>query len=162
MSDGIAKAQILNKQYSSVWSKPLCPLNKSKIGDIFNDCELCKIEIVKECKEDCISEAIVNHREAIMGFSRENIKSLSKNEYILGELKGKWHDVDVFEKMIDSLKLGAAMGPDGLSTEAIKRLKTPIARFLHLIFHTSMKLGRFPSNLKHALVVGISKVEIRP
>ena len=75
----------------------------------------------------------------------------------MGELKGRWHDVDIFEKMIDSLKLGAAVGPDGLSTEAIKRLKAPIARFLHLIFHTSMRLGRFPNNLKHALVVGIFK-----
>ena len=37
-SDGCVKAQILNTQYSSVWSKPLCELNEVKIGEIFNDC----------------------------------------------------------------------------------------------------------------------------
>ena len=46
----------------------------------------------------------------------------------MGELSGKWHNVEIFEKMIDSLKLGAAVGPNGLSTEAIKRLKAPIVR----------------------------------
>ena len=148
-SDGCVKAQILNTQYSSVWSKPLCELNEVKIREIFNDCEDCLKEKVHECRSDQISEAIISHREAIMEFSRTN-NTLSKKEYILGEMRGKWHDVEVFEKMIDTLKLGASCGPDGLSAEAIKRLRTPIARFLHLIFHSSMKVGRFPENLKHA------------
>ena len=69
-SDGCVKAQILNTQYSSVWSKPLCDLNEDKIGEIFNDCEDCMKEKVHECRTDQISEAIISHREAFMEFSR--------------------------------------------------------------------------------------------
>ena len=62
-----------------------------------------------------------------------------------------------FERAIDTHKSGAACGPDGLSLDLIKRLKGPIARFLHLVYHSSMKVGRFLTNLKHALVAGVFK-----
>ena len=91
-----------------------------------------------------------------MAFSRQN-NFLSHKEFWIGELQGRWHDVSVFEKVIDSLKLGAACGPDGLSSDLIKRLRNPIARFLQRIYLSSMEVGRFPSNLKHALVAGIFK-----
>ena len=67
-----------------------------------------------------------------MKFSKCN-NSLSYKEYIIGELQGKWHCVGDFEEAIDSLKLGAACGPDGLSSDLIKRLKGPLARFLHIV-----------------------------
>lgn len=57
-----------------------------------------------------------------------------------------------FEKVIDSLKPGAASGLDGLSSHIIKRLRDPMARYLQLIYKTFMEVGRFRSNLKHALV----------
>ena len=156
VSDSLTKARILNSQYSSVWTVPNTKLSDSEVDRIFGSCSQCINEEVHECKEDIVREAIINHREAIMAFSNQN-NSLSYKEYWIGELQGRWHDVGVFEKVIDSLKIGAACGPDGLSADLIKRLRDPIARFLHVIYHSSMKVGRFPANLKHALVAGIFK-----
>ena len=91
-----------------------------------------------------------------MEYSNKN-NSLSYKEYVIGELQGRWHNICDFEKAIDSLKLGATCGPDGLTSNIIKRRRGPIARFLHLIYKSSMEIGRFLSNLKHALVAGVFK-----
>ena len=156
VSDNLAKAHILNSQYSSVWTVPSTKLSDIEVEKIFGQCSHCNNEEVHECKDDIALEAVINHREAIMAFSKQN-NFLSHKEFWIGELQGRWHDVSVFEKVIDSLKLGAACGPDGLSSDLIKRLRNPIARFLQKIYHSSMEVGRFPSNLKHALVAGIFK-----
>ena len=124
--------------------------------NIFGVCEKYVLQSVHICKDDINIEAIVKYKEAIINFSRTNIE-LSKNEYILGEIYGKWHDVEVFEKAIDSLKYGAVSGPEGWSVELIKRLKYPTARLLHLVYYTSLKNGRFPNNMKHAMVSGVFK-----
>ena len=43
VSDGRTKAQILNKQYSSVWSVPVVKLNDNGICNLFEDCTDCKL-----------------------------------------------------------------------------------------------------------------------
>ena len=85
VSDGKAKAQILNKQYSSVWSVLFEPLTNDVITYLFKGCSECSAQTVHECKEDQLSEAILNHREAILEFSRVN-NSPTHKEYIIGEL----------------------------------------------------------------------------
>ena len=75
VSDGGGKAQILKKQYSSVWYVHFVPLADDSIGNLFKGCNECH-----ECKEDKLTESVKNHREAILEFSRVN-NSLTDNEY---------------------------------------------------------------------------------
>ena len=63
-----------------------------------------------------------------------------------------------FCKEIDSLSCGFACGPDGWSSDLIKRLKYPIARFLKSIYDKSIEEGRFSNNLKHRNSNNFSKV----
>ena len=62
-----------------------------------------------------------------------------------------------FEKAINKLPLNAACGPDGISTNLIKRLKYPMARFLARLYWKTWKNGNFPSALKKAFIIGIFK-----
>ena len=84
-------------------------------------------------------------------------KNITYKQYKACELFGLYHSEDDFCKEIEGLPSGSACGPDRLSSDLIKRLKYPIARFLALIYRTSLKEGRFPENLKYAYVVGVFK-----
>ena len=150
------KAEILNEQYKSVWSIPKFDTNHEMIEEFFGECYQCKNQVVHICKSDTISEAIYDFREAILKYEPKN-GHISKNMYKACVLCDVYHSVEEFEKLIDELPNNAACGPDGLSADLIKKLKYPVAKFLHIIFATSLKAGRFPSNLKHAYIAGVFK-----
>ena len=72
-------------------------------------------------------------------------------------LEWVFHTEDDIMEAIDSLDNGAVCGPNGWKALMIKRLKIPLARFLTVILRTSLREGRFPTNLKNAFITGIFK-----
>ena len=156
VSDDLEKTEILSDQYRSVWTVPKFAAGYDQIEEFFGECKLCMEEVVHICKSDTISEAIYNFKDAIMKYEPKNCE-IPKNMYKACVLDDMSHSVEDFEEAIDELSMNAACGPDGLSAELIKKLKYPVARFLHLIFKTSLKDGKFPTNLKHAYIAGIFK-----
>ena len=101
-----------------------------------------------------MEDSIRKFYDSIMKCPLVNDK-LSISQYKACKIRGMNHSEEDFCKEIESLSSRSACGPDGWSSDLIKRLKYPIARFLKSIYEKSMEEGRFPDNLKHAYVVGI-------
>ena len=67
------------------------------------------------------------------------------------------HSYEDFEKVIMKISSDSACGSDRISVTLLKRLVKPVSKILHSIYMKSLLAGRFPSNLKHAMIVGIHK-----
>ena len=56
---------------------------------------------------------------------------------------------------IDEISNGAACGPNGWSLALIKGMKHIIAKFIYIIYCTSIKEGHFPMNLKNGYMAEV-------
>ena len=65
--------------------------------------------------------------------------------------------IDDIDKKIDDLKYGKAPGPDGISTNLLKKLKPVLLNPLKIIFQQSMDTGTMPEDWKKAKVIPIFK-----
>jgi ribonucleases P/MRP protein subunit RPP40 len=64
---------------------------------------------------------------------------------------------DKVSKKIDELKVGKSPGPDGISNNILKKLKTSVIRPLQILFQLSLQTGDLPSDWRVAKVVAIFK-----
>ena len=60
-------------------------------------------------------------------------------------------------KAINKLDGKAAAGPDGISAIIIKKAKYGLAKPFSILWNASLKQGRVPSKLKHAIVIPLLK-----
>ena len=61
------------------------------------------------------------------------------------------------KKLLKDVKVDKAMGPDGLSPRTIWETREFISEALALIFTSSLKQGKLPSDWKEAIIVPIHK-----
>ena len=68
----------------------------------------------------------------------------------------KYLDPSHFEKAIDALPSNSALGPDGISSNLIKELKSLPSRILSVIYNSMLDEGYLPDILKFAFITMVS------
>ena len=121
---------------------------------IFGECDMCHKEVTHFCKHDTGIDAIEEFKEYILRIPDQNPK-IKFYKFPMFTLKKV--SLEDFIKAIDDLPWNAACGPDGMSSNLIKRLKVPMAKFLQRLFKKTTKNGIFPAKLKSAFIIGIHK-----
>ena len=148
VNDDSIKSELLQSQFCSVWSTPSVCHEIQDMECIFGQCLNCIHKVTHICKYDVICEVIEEYRDQILNIPNENPSiKMTKNPVF----EGYFHTEIDFEKAIDKLLINAACGPDGISTNLIKRLKYPMAKFLAKLYLKTWKNGNFPSVLKRPL-----------
>ena len=136
-----------------MWSRPRIEYQSEGMEEFFGECNECKMESVHFCKHDSVADHIVRFRDIILKYEHSS-NSISLKDPKVMEI---FADHEDFIKAINKLSPSSACGEDGISAKLIKRLKEPFAIILSKIFQKSMKMGKFPSLLKNAIIIGIFK-----
>ena len=152
-SDNVTKANLLQNQYKSMWSEPRLVYQSEEMEEFFGECIKCNTEDVHICKYDNIADHIVRFREIILKYESSNDTISYKDPKII-DICANHED---FIKAINKLSPSSACGEDGISSKLIKRLRESLAIILSKIFQKSMDMGKFPSLLKNAIIIGIFK-----
>ena len=87
----------------------------------------CENEVTHMCKFDEVCDTISEYKDQIMSVQLENPQIKAHK---VANFEGHFHSEEDFEKIIEKLPWNAACGPDGITTNLIKRMKVQMARFL--------------------------------
>ena len=115
---------------------------------------MCESEYTHMCKYDDICDTIMEYKDHIMSIQLDNPQIKAHN---IANFEGCFHTEEDFEKIIDKLPWNAACGPDGITTNLIKRFKFQMSKFLAILYWKSWGAGNFPKALKKAFIIGIHK-----
>ena len=114
------KADVLNNQYSSVWSHPDIDCKVSDSRKFFFSCHDCEKEVNHCCKDDRTYDMIENN---CISYSQSLRPSLTDINFCPNHI----------EELIANIKSSSATGPDGISAKLMKGGKSHIANMLAII-----------------------------
>ena len=77
-TDDKMKANILSKQYKSIWSNPKEEYVVNDLNKFFGGCSLCRQESVHICQEDIFIKEAITYHDIIDSYTQVNEKAMSE------------------------------------------------------------------------------------
>ena len=106
ISNDSTKSEVLQAQFSSVWSTPSVKLCVSDMEEMFGKCMQCENEVTHMCKFDEVCDTISEYKDQSMSVQLENPQI---KVHKVANFEGYFHSEEDFEKIIEKTSLECCM-----------------------------------------------------